>query len=416
MALGSHRPAFGPRRICVTGTNGKTTTTSLLDAIVAASGAPAARVTTLGATVCGRRLSDGMTMRAFDEAMRTAAAAGVPIVAIETTSKSLAHGFARRFPPTVAVFTNLSRDHLDAHGTVEKYLAAKAQLFLALGEGCTAVLNAADPASALLDEVTPRVARRLAYAGGDVAPECRDLPLALAAASVDVDRRGTRVRLAPSELAERLGGALQVVGAVHADNALAAAVAADAVGLDAAAIRAGLEAFAGVPGRFEIVGHDPLVAVDYAHTPDALARTLRMARALVRGDGRVLVVFGCGGDRDRGKRPQMGTAADALADEVVLTTDNPRREKPEVIADAVQAGASGGARWLREPDRAAAIALAIERAGADDVVVIAGKGHESTQSIGGAERPFSDVEVARRLCDRHACRSIAKDSSGPRCS
>jgi len=391
------------RRVCVTGTNGKTTTTSMLDAIVAASGATAARVTTLGAFVAGERLSDGMTRAAFDEAVRVAAAAGAEILAIETTSRALADGFARRFPPEVAVFTNLTRDHLDTHGTAEEYLAAKAQLFLSLAPGGTAVLHASDPAAALLDEVTPAGVERRAFAGRGVAPACARLPLVLATESVAVDRAGTTLRLAPSPLAERLGGALRlrVVGAVHAENALAAAVAADALGLDAAAIRAGLEAFAGVPGRFEVVARRPLVAVDYAHTPDALARTLRVARDLARPEsGRVLVVFGCGGDRDRGKRPEMGRIADELADEVVLTTDNPRGEDAGVIADAVFAGARPSARWVREPDRAAAIAVALESATPPDVVVIAGKGHERTQSIRGAEIPFSDVEVARAVCHR----------------
>lgn len=394
------------RRVCVTGTNGKTTTTSMIEAIVAATGAPSARVTTLGAFVLGQRLSDGMTRAAFDEAAQAAAAAGVQILAIETTSKALGAGFARRHPPDVAVFTNLSRDHLDTHGTPERYLAAKAQLFLALGPAGTAVLDAADPAAALLDEVVPAGVRRLAYAARPVAPECRHLPVVLASESVEVDRDGTSIVLAASDLAERLGGGLRlrVVGGVHADNALAAAVAAEALGLDAAATRAGLTAFAGVPGRFELVARRPLVAVDYAHTPDALARTLELARALVAPEsGRVLVVFGCGGDRDRGKRPEMGRIADELADEVFLTTDNPRREDPTAIADAVFGGARARARWAREPDRAAAIARAIERASAADAVVVAGKGHERTQSVDGIARPFSDVEVARAVCDRRAC-------------
>jgi UDP-N-acetylmuramoyl-L-alanyl-D-glutamate--2,6-diaminopimelate ligase len=394
------------RRVCVTGTNGKTTTTSMIDAIVAATGAPSARVTTLGAFVLGQHLSDGMTRAAFDEAVRAATAAGVEVLAIETTSKALGGGFARRHPPDVAVFTNLSRDHLDTHGTPERYLAAKAQLFLALGPTGVAVLNASDPASALLDEVAAPGVRRLAYAPRAVAPECGRLPVVLAAESVRVDRDGTSIELAASDLARRLGGELRlrVVGSVHADNALAAAVAADALGIEAAAVRAGLESFAGVPGRFEIVARRPLVAVDYAHTPDALARTLRMARGLIASwTGRVLVVFGCGGDRDRGKRPEMGRIADELADEVFLTTDNPRREDPRAIADAVFGGARPLARWVREPDRAAAIARAIEGASATDVVVIAGKGHERTQSVGGVEHPFSDVEVARAVCDRRGC-------------
>jgi UDP-N-acetylmuramoyl-L-alanyl-D-glutamate--2,6-diaminopimelate ligase len=387
---------------CVTGTNGKTTTTSMIDAIVAAAGEPSARVTTLGTWVAGRRVADEITMEAFARGVDRAVAAGVRTIAVETTSKSLGSGFAWRWRPRVAVFTNLTRDHLDYHGTPEQYLAAKAQLFLALPPEGVAVLNAADPASALLAEVVPAPARIAGYAARGVAAECAALPVVLAARDVSVSRAGTVVRLTPSTLAARLGPEIRlgIIGEVHAENALAAAVAADALGYSAAAIREGLGGFPGVPGRFEVVVREPLVAVDYAHTPDALDRTLRLARRLAReSGGRVACVFGCGGDRDRGKRPQMGRVADEGADEVILTADNPRSEDPAAIADEVAAGAPRPqARWTRELDRARAIETAVRGARPGDVVVVAGKGHERTQEIGRGTVPFSDADVVRRIC------------------
>jgi UDP-N-acetylmuramoyl-L-alanyl-D-glutamate--2,6-diaminopimelate ligase len=218
----------------------------------------------------------------------------------------------------------------------------------------------------------------------------------LAAVAVLVRPGATRAVLAPSPLARELGGALElaVTGGVHAQNALGAALAARAAGYPAAAIRAGLLAFRGVRGRFEVVGERPLVVVDYAHTPDGLVGTLATARELCRG-GRVICVFGCGGDRDRGKRPQMGAVVDERADIAVLTTDNPRREAPAAIAADVRAGAPAPrARWIEELDRARAIELAIDLAGPDDLVVIAGKGHEEVQEVSGEELPFSDAAVA----------------------
>jgi UDP-N-acetylmuramoyl-L-alanyl-D-glutamate--2,6-diaminopimelate ligase len=335
-------------------------------------------------------------MAEFLETVERAVAAGVRTLALEVPSKALASGIARQWPPHVAVFTNLTRDHLDVHGSPEAYLAAKAQLFMALPPGGTAVLSGDDPSSALLGEVMPpgvRVERFSARGGGGE----------LAASAVEVRPGATRMQLAPSPFARELGGVLElaVTGGVHAQNALGAALAARAAGYPAAAIRAGLASFRGVPGRFEAVGERPLVVVDYAHTPDGLVGTLATARELCRGGGRVICVFGCGGDRDRGKRPQMAAVVDERADVAVLTTDNPRHEDPAAIAADVRAGAAAPrARWIEELDRARAIELAIELARPDDLVVIAGKGHEQVQEVGDEERPFSDVEVARAAIAR----------------
>ena len=388
---------------CVTGTNGKTTTTSMIAAIVAAAGEHSARITTLGAWVDDQQVSDQVTMDAFLTGLERALAAGVKTLAVETTSKSLGSGFAWRWPAKVAVFTNLSRDHLDYHKTPEDYLAAKAQLFLAQPPDGLAVFNAADPSSALLADLLPPARRREAFTTRGVHESCAALPLELSADEVRVDRGGTHVRLAPSPFAGALGGELRlrIIGAVHAENALAAALATRGLGYEPPAIRAGLEGFAGVDGRFQVVLREPLAVVDYAHTPDALARTLDLARELATGSGgRVWCVFGCGGDRDQGKRPQMGAIADERADEVVLTNDNPRGEDPERIADAIAAGVPAPrAHWTRELDRAKAIALALRGAQPADVLIVAGKGHERTQTIGAQTLPFSDVEELRRTAD-----------------
>ena len=389
------------RTVSVTGSNGKTTTTSGVEAMLAAGGATTARITTLGAWVNGEQVAEDATSEAFAATIHRAAAAGVTALAIETTSHALAQGFASGWPADVAIFTNLSRDHLDYHGTPEHYLAAKAQLFVHLPTHGTAVLNACDPSSELFDEVTPPGVRRLWYTGRPGEERAsRGASPDLAAVHVEVSRTGTLVRLAPSPLATALGGRLELplIGRVHVDNALAAALGAWALGVTPDAIRTALTTFAGVPGRFQIVHDHPLVVVDFAHTPDALARTLRLAAELVAPAGRVVCVFGCGGERDAGKRPEMGRIATEQAAHVVLTTDNPRHEDPAAIADAVMSGATGPGRLEQVIDRAEAIRRGIELAGPYDSVVIAGKGHERIQQVGDQTLPFDDVDVARAHC------------------
>jgi UDP-N-acetylmuramoyl-L-alanyl-D-glutamate--2,6-diaminopimelate ligase len=334
---------------------------------------------------------------------------GAPILALETTSKALGHGLASRWPPHVAVFTNLTRDHLDHHGSPEAYLAAKARLFLAVPPGGVVVLHRDDPSSALLHEVIPASVVRRWY-GADLGPGAEprvgSVVDDLRARAVHVHRDGTVIELWPSERADALGARLElsIRGHVHAKNALAAALASEALGLSWDAIRRGLESFPGVRGRFELVSREPFVIVDYAHTPDALDGTLRSAREIARATeaegegGRVVLVFGCGGERDQGKRPMMGALAHALADVAILTSDNPRREDPIAIARAVREGATGeGARWIEEPDRRRAIERALAEARPGDVVVVAGKGHETTQAIGTETRDFDDAAVVHEL-------------------
>jgi UDP-N-acetylmuramoyl-L-alanyl-D-glutamate--2,6-diaminopimelate ligase len=377
------------RTIATTGTNGKTTTTSMVAAIVAAAGEVSIRVTTVGAWVGDVEVAERSLQRQFLGAVEGGVARGARTLALEVTSTALQRGLAQRWPADVAVFTNLTRDHLDQHGSPEGYLAAKAQLFLTLPAGGVAVLNADDPASALLREVIPAGVRVLDYS-------IRDAAASLCARAIELGDAGTTATLAPGPLAGALGGELRLgcVGGVHVQNALGAALAAHAVGYDAGAITRGLAGFTGVAGRFQIVGRRPLVVVDYAHTPDGLRGTLNTARELCRGA--LVCVFGCGGQRDRGKRPQMGAIVDQLADQAVLTSDNPRREPPAAIAAEVLAGVPAPrARWRTELDRRTAIRTAVAAAGPDDVVVIAGKGHETTQEIAGATLPFDDVLEAR---------------------
>lgn len=385
------------RTAAVTGTNGKTTTTSMIEAIVAASGEPSARLTTIGGWVGAEPIEAATPTEQFLALVERAVEAGVRTLALEVTSKALAAGLAKRWRPTVAVFTNLTRDHLDMHGTPEAYLASKAQLFMALPPGGCAVLNADDGSSALIREVIPP---GVSVRGFSV----RQPKVTLAATKVTCTARGTAIELAPSPLADALGGRLDlaVTGAVHAQNALAAVLAADALGYKPDAIARGLGTFAGAPGRFQIVGTAPLTTVDYAHTPDGLDGTLQTAREIVAtaGRGRVICVFGCGGDRDRTKRAPMGEAAGAGSDFVIVTSDNPRSEDPQqIIADAEVGLRSAGRQYLAIADRRDAIFRAIDEAAPGDIVVIAGKGHEDYQIFADRTIHFDDREVAREALE-----------------
>jgi UDP-N-acetylmuramoyl-L-alanyl-D-glutamate--2,6-diaminopimelate ligase len=279
---------------------------------------------------------------------------------------------------SVAVFTNLSQDHLDFHDTMEEYFAAKARLFDPVRAG-VGVVNVDDPHGRLLYEAAPVPMVPYSLRDAD------DLRVGATASSFRW--RGADVRLG-------LGGQVNVA------NALAAATAAHELGVGSADVARGLSAAASVPGRYEVVdaGQPFAVIVDYAHTPDGLEQLLRAVRETAQG--RVLVVFGAGGDRDRDKRPAMGEVATRLADEAVLTSDNPRSEDPGSIIDAVRAGARPTGVLHVEPDRRAAIASALARATAGDVVVIAGKGHETTQQFADHAVPFDDRDVARQVLER----------------
>jgi UDP-N-acetylmuramoyl-L-alanyl-D-glutamate--2,6-diaminopimelate ligase len=285
----------------------------------------------------------------------------------------------------------LSPDHSDAHGTVEQYLAAKAQLFMSLPAGGTAVLNGRDQAARLLCDVIGSEVDVIRYGAPSRGPAWASLDLAVE--EIEVSWSGTRANLASSARFPGLPRELklQAIGEVFLENALAALGAALAASVPVERAVARLAELPPPPGRFQVVRTKPYVVVDYAHTPDALARTLATARKLCTG--KLTLVFGAGGDRDKAKRPLMGAAARA-ADKIVLTSDNPRSEDPLAIMTAIEAGIDNRADLVREADRASAIRLAIGRAGPDDVVVIAGKGHETEQLVGEARLPFSDVAIA----------------------
>lgn len=375
----------------VTGTNGKTTTTAWIAAALRSFARPVARATTVGFFVDEEELTVEKSYDGFLEGMRTALDRGGSHAAIELTSEALAHGFAVAWPCKVGVFTNLTHDHLDAHGTPEHYLASKAQLFVSLREGGKAVLNASDPVFDLLREVLPAGVPFTSYAvpTRGIAQGSPDL----VAESVEVTWQGTVVRCRgkdglPTEVR------VKAIGDVFAENALAAVLGAVAAGVSPEDAQRAIANAPPPPGRFEVISEKPWVVVDYAHSPDALARTVATAKKLASdGGGKLAVVFGAGGKRDKAKRAPMGEAA-RPADVVVLTSDNPRDEDPADIARAIAGGLKGHAGVLTELDRRKAIIDTIRKAAREDVILLAGKGHETDQTIGAETRRLSDVEVA----------------------
>jgi UDP-N-acetylmuramoyl-L-alanyl-D-glutamate--2,6-diaminopimelate ligase len=354
----------------VTGTNGKTTTAFLLHSILEAAGRRPGLLGTIESRVGGeRRPAIRTTPEAIDlqRTFREMLEAGDRSCALEATShgSELKRLIGVRFASLV--FTNLSQDHLDLHGTMEAYFDAKRRLFVE-GERPPAAINVADPWGRRLAADRPDA---LTYG---FAPDAALRPEALE------------------------GIDLKLKGRFNVENALAAMAGARLLAIDDDAIAAGIEKLEGVPGRFEALdeGQPFTVLVDYAHTPDSLENVLRSARGLT-GE-RVICVFGCGGDRDRGKRPLMGKIAAELADLAIVTSDNPRSEEPRAIIDEIVAGTEADLEI--EPDRREAIAQAIEEARPGDVVLIAGKGHEQGQEFRDRTVPFDDREVAREALRR----------------
>jgi UDP-N-acetylmuramoyl-L-alanyl-D-glutamate--2,6-diaminopimelate ligase len=376
------QPSRAMKVVGVTGTNGKTTTCALLASIFEAGGE---RAGVMGTLTGERTTPEAPTLqRRLAELRRQ----GTVAVAMEVSSHALDQHRVDGTAFAAAVFTNLSQDHLDYHGTMESYFAAKAALFRP-GWVPLAVVNQGD-------EWGARLARQLAEGGAarlvtyspDDATE-----VTVGAASSSFSWRGQRIEL-------NMGGRFNVT------NAVAAATTAVSLGAPMEAVRAGLATASPVRGRMELVepGVPIKVLVDFAHTPAALAAVLGAAREMAAAPrGRVIVVFGAGGDRDRGKRPAMGAVARRLADVAVVTTDNPRSEDPLAIIDEVVGGAQelgtthgGAGKLLVVPDRAEAISRAVGLAEAGDVVVVAGKGHEMGQDFGDKVEPFDDALVARQ--------------------
>ena len=405
------RPAERMRLVGVTGTNGKTTVAWLLDEFFHRETAGSLYCGTVGhrARVGGRLLeptASGLTTREAPELqslLATALASGCGAGAVECSSHGLRQGRLAGTVFEAAIFTNLTRDHLDFHGGFDSYFEAKRELFTdLLRPGGTAVVGWDDPYGVRLAEDLRALRPDVSIVGYGTAPGAT---IRLGAIRSDLD--GTRVTVEGPAGAHEL--ASPMLGHFSGLNLAAAWGALTAMGFDGARAAEVLAAIAAPPGRMERIGAPgarrrrgrepavlPAVLVDYAHTPDALARALAAARCLV-GDGRLLVVFGCGGERDRGNRPLMGDAAARLADRVTLTSDNPRGEEPGAIIAEIRAGAENpalGAEVLSEPNRRRAIENAVSVAGPRDLVLVAGKGHETHQVLGDTRIPFDDRQVA----------------------
>jgi UDP-N-acetylmuramoyl-L-alanyl-D-glutamate--2,6-diaminopimelate ligase len=383
------RPADAVRIVGVTGTNGKTTTVNMLRHILDEAEARSASIGTLGVLlgsdgdpVPG---GDGLTTPGPIELQRLLRAivdSGVRSVSMEVSSHALQQRRVDGISFDVAVFTNLTRDHLDYHGTMDGYLRAKVQLADYLRPHGVLVVNADDPA---WRAVLPPGRRRVTFSVRSDAAEAH-------ASDIAYGPLGSTWTLVLG--GEAVDVRLPLLGDFNVANALAAAAAAWAMGVAPARIGERLGTVPQIPGRLEMISDAPTVLRDYAHTPDALERALCALRPFATG--KLIVVFGCGGDRDRGKRPEMGAVAERVADRLILTSDNPRTEDPERILDDI---ASGLRRrdYERIEDRRQAIARALAIAGPDDVVLLAGKGHETYQVRGTEKLPFDERIVVREL-------------------
>jgi UDP-N-acetylmuramoyl-L-alanyl-D-glutamate--2,6-diaminopimelate ligase len=378
----------------VTGTNGKTTTAVLLQSLLERRFGGSGYVGTIGYRIGRRELpADRTTPDAalLQGLLGQMVREGIPAAAMEVSSHALALDRVEGCHFDLTVFTNLTRDHLDFHRDMESYYGAKRRLFDRRKPGATAVLNAADPyGRRLAQEIGGRVTTyRAASEGAD-----------LTADSVRCDLSG--ISFDAVSAAGRFRVVSPLLGRFNVDNLLAAAAGGLALGMAPGEIAAGLAAVRRVPGRLEPIeaGQPYSILVDYAHTEDALQRLLAAVRELT--DRKIILVFGCGGDRDRGKRAPMGRIAGALSDIPIATSDNPRSEDPEAILSEVERGlaASGATKYLRIADRRQAIQAAIDLANPGTVVVIAGKGHETTQVVGNREEPFDDRAVAAELATR----------------
>jgi UDP-N-acetylmuramoyl-L-alanyl-D-glutamate--2,6-diaminopimelate ligase len=404
-------PSASLRLVGITGTNGKTTTTYLVEAILGAAG----RMTGLLGTIeyrCGtvsfpgeRTTPEASDLQSLLHRMKGLGAWGA---VMEVSSHSLSLHRVDGCEFDVGIFTNLTQDHLDFHKTMQGYAEAKARLFQMLGRerkkagDAAAVLNADDPWSPFMQGQTRARVIRFSLTG-DADLRVRAMSLTLAGIRATVESPWGRLEIASP-----------LVGGHNLANILGAAAACLHLGVERGAVEKGLASLRAVPGRFQKVdaGQPFGVVVDYAHTPDALERVLQIAREFT--SGRVIALFGCGGDRDRGKRPLMGEAAARLADYVVLTSDNPRSEDPQAILEEIEAGVqkacAGSERHATIGDRREAIRVALTRAKPGDLVVIAGKGHETYQVLRDRTIPFDDRVVAKEAL---AALGYAPTGGGP---
>jgi UDP-N-acetylmuramoyl-L-alanyl-D-glutamate--2,6-diaminopimelate ligase len=387
-ALVYGNPAEAFALIGVTGTQGKTTTTQLIRAAVEHGGRRAAVIGTMGTWIAGQPVGSSLTtpeapdLHALFAVMREQS---IDVCAMEVSSHALVMGRVDGVVFDLGVFLNLGRDHLDFHADIDDYFAAKAQLFTA-ERSRRALVNIDDAYGARL-AASPAVPTQTFTVSGRDADWC---------GVADADGSGpggTSYRLTGP--AGSVSGRIGMPGAFNVVNAVAAVSAASIAGIDLGSAAAGVATLDAVAGRMERVptGHDLTVIVDYAHKPDAIEAALNALRPVT--DGRLVIVFGAGGDRDRGKRPMMGEIAARLADVVIVTDDNPRSEDPAAIRAEIIAGASGGSAALAEiGDRGEAIRHAVATAQAGDTILVAGKGHEAGQEVGGEVLPFDDRTAA----------------------
>ena len=382
-------PAAAMLLLGVTGTNGKTTTAYLIESGLRAAGRTTGLIGTIETRVAGeaipsiRTTPEATDLQALFAVMRER---GVDSVAMEVSSHALALGRVDGIDFDVATFTNLSQDHLDFHTDMADYFAAKAQLFTA--ERARHAVICIDDSWG--EQLFAQVSIPALTVGHAPTADWRQVD------DSDAGAQGGRTTVVDPAGA-RHEVRCRLIGAINLTNAALAYVTLTAAGIDPGLAGAGIAALTAVPGRMESIdaGQPFLAIVDYAHTPEAVSTLLAAAQALTRGSGRVIVVLGCGGDRDRAKRPLMGAAAANGADLAIFTDDNPRSEDPRGILAAMIKGVHNDADVVVEPDRRVAIALAVSKAGPGDVVVVAGKGHETGQEIDGEVFPFDDRVVVR---------------------
>ena len=399
-AIASHffgEPSRALRVIGVTGTNGKTSTVQLLAQALEHAHQRTATIGTLGAGLYGalrdgeRTTPDAIAVHALLAEFRDA---GATHVAMEVSSHALDQGRVNAVAFDLAVFTNLTRDHLDYHGTMHEYGAAKQRLFAWPGLRA-AIVNFDDAFGRALALTMPAGITLLRYGveRDDVDVVARAIETGVAGLAFDLHTPWGKGRVAT-----------RLLGRFNVSNLLAVAACLGRLGFEFAAIQASLGALAPVAGRMNRLGGgaaQPLIVIDYAHTPDALEQTLTSLRAHCAGQ--LICVFGCGGERDAGKRPQMGAIAEALSDRIVITDDNPRGEDGDAIVALIVGGLARPLEATIKRDRAAAIGHAIATARTGDIVLVAGKGHEPHQEIRGRKQPFDDLAVARRALELRAC-------------
>jgi len=390
-------PSRAMEMVGVTGTSGKTSTVQLLAQAWTLLGTPSGTVGTLGAGLYGEAVATGFTtplvlqMHALLADLRDA---GAKSVAMEVSSHALDQGRVDAVHFDVAVFTNLSRDHLDYHGDMAAYGAAKARLFSRDGLRAAVVNLDDDYGRGLFERIPAGVQRIGTSARGDSAAQVGADNLSLDASGIafDLHVEGTRLPVRSP-----------LLGRFNVANLLVVAGVLSFQGVEPRAIADVLSRLQPIPGRMNRLGGDgvlPLVVIDYSHKPDPLEQALVSLRGHLRG--RLVCVFGCGGERDRGKRPQMAAIAEANADLVIVTDDNPRGEDGDAIVADIVAGFSNPQAVVVERDRRKAIARALGEAGADDIVLIAGKGHETYQEVAGVKHPFDDGQVAREMLEGKA--------------